>query len=205
MTHRCLAARFEHAQEAVHVVGRVGERVAERVADAGLRRQVAYHVEALFRAEGRNRLGVRKVEAPEAQSRVGGVSLGTACFATGDPEFTQAVQLQLDVVVAVEVVDPEHAVAQLDHAAGQVEADETCNSGNESLHRSYYERSDASGQQGIRQRWNQSRSSDQPERLLPLVVAAGPLGFAVQADAAGAGAVVDPVPELGDGVDAGRL
>ena len=86
-----------------------------------------------------------------------------------------------------------------------MEADETCNSGNENLHRSYYERSGASGQQGIRQRWNQSWSSDLPARLLPLVVAAGPLGFAAQADAAGAGAGVDPVPELGDGVDADRL
>ena len=50
-----------------------------------------------------------------------------------------------------------------------------------------------------------SAALDQPARLFPLVVAAGHVEVAVQADAAGAGAVVDPVPELGDGVDAAGL
>ena len=45
---------------------------------------------------------------------------------------------------------------------------------------------------------------DQPARLFPLGVAAGHVAVAVQAAGAGAGAGVDPVPELGDGVDAAR-
>ena len=146
VAHRGLAARFEHAQEAVHVVRRVGERVAERVADAGLRGQVADHVEAVLGAKGAHGLRVCQVEAPEAQSRLGGEGFRTACFAADDPELTQSVQFQLDIVVAVEVVDPEHAVPRLDQAARQVEADETGYSGNENLHESYYGRSGASGQ-----------------------------------------------------------
>ena len=68
MAHRGLTHRFEHAQEAVHVVRRVGERIAQRVADAGLRREVAYDVEAFFRTQGPDCLGVGDVETPEAQS-----------------------------------------------------------------------------------------------------------------------------------------
>ena len=68
VAHRGLPHCFEHAQEAVHVVRRVGERIAERVADAGLRGEVAYDVEAFFRTQGPDCLGVGDVETPEAQS-----------------------------------------------------------------------------------------------------------------------------------------
>ena len=78
--------------------------------------EVAYRVEAFFRTQGPDGLGVGKVEALEAQSRLGGEGFGTARFATDDPEFAQAVQLQLDVVVAVEVVDPEHTVSEVDQS-----------------------------------------------------------------------------------------
>ena len=117
MAYRSLPHCFEHAQEAVHVVRGVGERVAERVADAGLGGEVAHRVEAFFRTERADRLGLGKVEALEAQSRLGGDRFGTARFATDDPEFAQAVQLQLDIVVAVEVVDPAHTVSEVDQAA----------------------------------------------------------------------------------------
>ena len=46
---------------------------------------------------------------------------------------------------------------------------------------------------------------DQPASGFPLVVAAGHVEVAVQAHAAGPRAVVDPVPELGYGVDPARL
>ena len=134
VANRRLADRFEHAQETVHVVRGVGERIAERVADAGLRGEVAHRVEALFCTQGADRRGLGKVEALEAQSRLGGDRFGTARFATDDPEFAQAVQLQLDVVVAVEVVDPEHTVSEVDQAARQMEADETGYASDENLH-----------------------------------------------------------------------
>ena len=124
VAYRGLPHCFEHAQEAVHVVGGVGERIAERVADAGLGGEVAHRVEAFFRTQRADRLGLGKVEALEAQSRLGGERFGTARFATDDPEFAQSVQLQLDVVVAVEVVDPENTVSEVDQAACQMEAEE---------------------------------------------------------------------------------
>ena len=70
VAYRGLPHCFEHAQEAVHVVGGVGEGVAERVADAGLRGEVAHRVEAFFRTQRADFLGVGKVEAPEAQPRL---------------------------------------------------------------------------------------------------------------------------------------
>ena len=44
--------------------------------------------------------------------------------------------IPMHVVVAVEVVDPEHAVPEADHAARQVEADEPGHASNENLHSS---------------------------------------------------------------------
>ena len=91
MADRGLPDGFEHAQEAVHVVGGVRERVAERVADAGLRGQVAHGVEALFRTEGADGLGIGQVETAEAQPGLGGDRFGAARLVALDAEFAQAV------------------------------------------------------------------------------------------------------------------
>ena len=134
MAHRGLPDRFEHAQEAVHVVRRIGERIAQGVSDAGLGGEMAHDVEPLFRTEGGNCLGGGQVDASESQPGVCGNRFQTVLFGAHDPEFLQTVQLQADIVVAVEVVDPEHTVPEFDHAAGQVEADEAGYAGNENFH-----------------------------------------------------------------------
>ena len=86
---------------------------------------MAHRVEAFFRTQRADRLGPGKVEALEAQSRLGGERLGPHVSLQTIPSSRRWVQLQLDVVVAVEVVDPEHTVPQVDQAARQMEADET--------------------------------------------------------------------------------
>ena len=67
----------------------------------------------------------RKTGPCYALSPVGAEPFWTARFVTVDPEFAQMVQLQLDVVVAVAVVDPEHTVPQVDQAERRMETDET--------------------------------------------------------------------------------
>ena len=53
------------------------------------------------------------------------------------PQFPQAVELQLHVVVLVEIVDAEHLVPLIDQPPGQMIANEPGDTGNEDLHRGY--------------------------------------------------------------------
>ena len=108
MTNRRLPDRFEHAQEAMYVVQRIRKRIAQGVSDTRLRGKMAYDIETLFRTERGNGGGVGQIEMLKLQPGSRSNRTRTAVL---DPELAQAVQLQLDIVVAVEAVDAEDAVA----------------------------------------------------------------------------------------------
>lgn len=135
--HRVPSGRFQHAQEAVDVVGDVGKRIAERVPDPRLGRQMAHHVELLAGEQRQNSVLIGQVEPHELQAVVLRLRHPpVVAFRLGHDyaELPQAVQFQLHVVVRVEVVDADYLVILLHQPASQVKADETGRARNEELH-----------------------------------------------------------------------
>ena len=131
---------LQNAQKPVQVVRKVRPRIRERVPDPGLCGQVAHRVEPLLGEEAQNALLVDHVESQESQAGI--LRIHRTCALTprlsGDhPQFPQAVELQLHVVVLVETVDAEHLVPLIDQPAGQMIANEPGHTGNEDLHRGY--------------------------------------------------------------------
>ena len=135
MADALLAAALEQVDESEHVAAGVGNRVLERVADAGLRRQMDDPVEAFGGEEPleyRDILDVHLCEAHRGGTRRpelrGVVRRGV------DAQFGQPGQLQADVVVVVERVDARDLVTFVEQPAAEVVADESGGSRNQYLH-----------------------------------------------------------------------
>ena len=103
---------------AIRLFAKYALGVDERVAHAGLRRQVDDLREAAVAKEPRGRRGVDEIEALEPER----VAAGKA----REPRL-----LQRDVIVRIEVVDAGHRAARGEQALGDVHADEPRGSGDE--------------------------------------------------------------------------
>jgi hypothetical protein len=104
-------AQLEHVGEADEVAGHVGRGVGDRIPNSGLGREVE-HPRRGGRAKGFfERRGVGDVDFVEGKFRM-------------FPQQRQAVVLEADVVVVVQVVDAADLAAELEQPPRTVEADE---------------------------------------------------------------------------------
>ena len=101
---------------------RVGGRIDERVAHAGLRSQVQHFFEAGRGEEARDRVDVGDVERLEAEA---GRRL----------QLREPIVLEAHVVVVVQVVDADDVFASCEQRLAGEEADEAGASGDERRHR----------------------------------------------------------------------
>ncbi len=116
--HPAVAAAFQDVGEADDVGVDVGVRVLQRIAHAGLGGQVDDDVETLVLEEPLHALPVGQVEPGELEA--------------GPPlELRQAVLLQLDAVVGVQVVETDHPRAAVQQALGEMKADEPGRTGDQ--------------------------------------------------------------------------
>ena len=118
--HRVVPARLEDVEEAGDVRADVLVRIRQRVAHAGLRREVDDAIEAFLREQRVDRGPVGDVELVERE--------------VGVLELLQPRELEVDVVVLVEVVESDHGVAAREQALRDVHADETGGAGDEDFH-----------------------------------------------------------------------
>ncbi len=115
-----VAAGLEDVEEAGDVRADVLVRIDQRVAHAGLRSEVHDAIELLGSEELIDIRAVGDVELVERESR--------------KLELLQPRQLEVDVVVVVQVVQPDDGVAALEQAPRDVHADEAGGAGDEDLH-----------------------------------------------------------------------
>src|SRR5690606_11540927 len=116
-----LATQLEQDEVAHHVGGDVGVRVLEGIPDPDLRSEMNDPVDAPSGKGSMHRLAIGDVERVEGKSRP-------------PLQFRQAVSLQLDVVIAVQIVDADDLVAARQQSLGHMKADEAGNAGDHDLH-----------------------------------------------------------------------
>ena len=116
-----VAATLEHVQRAGDIARHIGVRILERVAHAGLRREVHHSIEFLALEEVRHAAVVGEVELDDAEARQ-------------RLEAREAGALEVDVVVVVEVVEPHDLIAARDEALRDMRADEPGGARDEDLH-----------------------------------------------------------------------
>ena len=117
-----VAAAFQHVEGAGDVAAHVGVWVLERMAHAGLRREVHHALKFLAREErGHGRL-VGEVELHEAKLRL-------------HREAREARLLERNVVVLIQVIETDHLVTAREQPLGRVRADEAGGAGQENFHR----------------------------------------------------------------------
>ena len=115
-----VAAAFEDREEAAEVAVDVGPGIDERVANSSLSGEVDDAIEAFAGEERCHCRAVGEVESLEAKVPLPG-------------ELLQAILLEADVVVVVEVVDADDAVATAQQAERGVHADEAGSAGNQNF------------------------------------------------------------------------
>ena len=125
---RCLrvAAGFQDVGEGDDVAFNVAVRVLDGVAHAGLGGQVDNPVEPVFAEAGFHCGAVCQVGADEG---VGAAGFGGGGFQLLQPRFFQG-----GVVVVVDAVEADHAVAAFEQPLGGVKADEAGVTGDEYVH-----------------------------------------------------------------------
>src|SRR5258708_10234947 len=101
----------------------IGERLFERITDAGLSGEVHENVEALAREKALDRRAIGNVDRRKAEARV--------CLEPGKARL-----FQRDVVVGRQVVDAIDALAPLQEARCEGEADKPRGAGDKHRHRS---------------------------------------------------------------------
>jgi hypothetical protein len=119
--HAAVPAALQHVGEAGQVAVDVGHRIRQGVAHAGLRAEVHHALETVAREQVGHGRAVGQVDALEAELR-----------AALEPR--QPLALEPDVVVVVEVVDADHAVAARQQALRDAGADEAGDAGDEEVH-----------------------------------------------------------------------
>ncbi len=114
--------RLQQHHVAIDVAVQVGVRVDQRIADAGLRRQMHDPVDLAFvREDGGYRIAVGDVEAQEGKAR--------PAFEPRQPRF-----LQRDLVIVVQVVDADHGLTAAEESFGDVVAYKACHAGDQNAH-----------------------------------------------------------------------
>ena len=118
MADLLVAARLEDVEEADQVAVRVGMRVLQRVADAGLCCEVQHALRAQLGEQPARGIGIRDVGLDEAEALV-------------RRELRQAGVLQARVVIIVQVVDADHRMAFGQEPAGAMHANEAGRTGHD--------------------------------------------------------------------------
>jgi hypothetical protein len=121
MPHRVMAAAFEQVGKTNEIAVDVGARIRQRVAHAGLGGQMDDSFRLAACKQGRQALGVGKVQPLERES---------GQFRT----LRQPRLLQRRVVVVVKVVDADDGVTAREQGAGRMQADEAGGAGHEDVH-----------------------------------------------------------------------
>jgi hypothetical protein len=116
-----VATAFQDVHEADQVALHIGLGIDQRVAHAGLGGQVDDLVELLFGKELLHAFVVRHVHFHETEVLVG-------------RQAGQAVVLELDFVIVIEVVETNHLIASCQQELAGVHADKTGCAGNENFH-----------------------------------------------------------------------
>src|SRR3546814_3375705 len=109
-------AAFEYFDEANEIAVDIGGRICERIAPAGLRREVHDPIDALRLEQCRDTVPVLDVQLDEPKPR--------QC-----PEAIEAGMLEARIVVGVEVVQPDDFVAAPQQLLRNVGADEARRAG----------------------------------------------------------------------------
>src|SRR6185437_1643189 len=118
MRDAAMAAAFEDVPECDEIVAQVGLGALERMAYAGLRRQVDDSVEAPALEQRRAGGGIGEIDLLESKAGTSG-------------ELCDARTLQRDVVVRIEIVDAGDARTRREERARGVHADESGRSGHQ--------------------------------------------------------------------------
>ncbi len=121
MLDAVMAAALQHVEEARDIGVDISVGVAERVADARLRREMDHAGHALFGESGLDRRPVAQIGADEAKSLV--------LLEAGEPGL-----LEGDVVIGAEIVEADDLVAAVEQPRRGVIADEACGPGDENAH-----------------------------------------------------------------------
>ena len=116
-----MTAQLEHLEVADHVDAGVGERIVERMAHAGLRRQMHDALDTRARASRRQRAALGDVELVKRKAVVG-------CQAR-KPGF-----LERHIVIRIEVIDTDHRVAARQQRRRNMIPDEPRRPGHQNLH-----------------------------------------------------------------------
>ncbi len=122
MLHAVVAAAFEDIEGASHIAAHVGVRSLQGITHTGLRREVHDAAEFLLRKQVAHRAIIRQVELHEAERG--------QLLQLSEPRL-----LEGDVVVLVEVVEPDDLVTPGQQALGRVKADESSRAGQQIFHR----------------------------------------------------------------------
>ena len=119
MLHAVMAAGFEHVGETDQVAQRVGLRILQRIAHAGLG------------GEMHDAIGPDFVEQCAQRQVVGDIELGDADLRA---KRRNPVALELRVVIIVEVVETDHGLAARGQRLARIRADEAGRAGDEDCH-----------------------------------------------------------------------
>ena len=104
----------------IEVRGDVGARIVERIADAGLRAEMDDPVDLGAGQRLFERLVIREIDLHEAEGS------GVQPRSSGQPLL-----LQPRIVIGIEIVDADHALAALEQRRGDMVADEAGGAGDE--------------------------------------------------------------------------
>jgi hypothetical protein len=120
MLDAVLAAAFEDIRETEQIAVHVGGGMGQRVTHAGLRREMDHPIETTVRKERRHRRPVGDIHLDEAEIPL-------------PRQAMKSVPLEADIVIVIEVVDAEHAIAPTKKLERGLHTDETGSAGDENF------------------------------------------------------------------------
>ena len=116
-----VSAAFEDVQEANDIAVDVRARICKRVSNSCLRREMNHPVELFRREQLLQTSGVCEISADESKPR------------SIDEKF-EPVLFEADVVVGIEVVEPDNFIATSEQSLSGMKANETGSASDEDLH-----------------------------------------------------------------------
>jgi hypothetical protein len=113
-----MPAPFQHIDEALEIGVGIGMRMVDRIADAGLRREMDNRRKPVFCQQSIHRFTISQIDLLESETRL-------------TLQDVQARLFQSRIVIAVEIVQSDHRVAFGQQPARDMEADETRSTGDQ--------------------------------------------------------------------------
>jgi len=130
MAHISVAATFQDIGKARQIAPDVGLRVGDAVAHPGLSRQVDHIFRLMLREQPPQAIGIRQIAPNEGKIR-------RAFFLA---QFGQPGFFQPHVIVAVEIVQADHAAALAHKPPGQMKTNESGRAGYQNIHQHFLKR-----------------------------------------------------------------